>query len=322
MKRYIQIVLALATLVLQSCYFNSAGHIFDKISYNAEVKMSEATGCVLHDEYADEYYLSDMRFYRVGKPVKTQYSAWDSDKRKSVSAFRGFTDVEIPEDYARYLMGKSSKPSGVSFAYPVSLSEYRKGSMTRYNIVNTPIDEDISFTHKSKNGFWLGLAGVFDWLCVDLPVTCVENSLAIAGCCAVAPFAMLADLHETGEKIRKEREAAIRAQEAAERQQLLARQQARAQAVASGAAYYATCARCGGSGSIRYKVTTYQEMDRYEKMAEDKLRSSNFGFLARRRKRGGSTESDIPDGYKRTGESIRSEVCPDCGGSGQVLLRN
>lgn len=131
-----------------------------------------------------------------------------------------------------------------------------------------------------------------------------------------------ADLHETGEKIRKEREAAIRAQEAAERQQLLARQQARAQAVASGAAYYATCARCGGSGSIRYKVTTYQEMDRYEKMAEDKLRSSNFGFLARRRKRGGSTESDIPDGYKRTGESIRSEVCPDCGGSGQVLLRN
>lgn len=59
-----------------------------------------------------------------------------------------------------------------------------------------------------------------------------------------------ADLHETGEKIRKEREAAIRAQEAAERQQLLARQQARAQAVASGAAYYATCARCGGSGQI------------------------------------------------------------------------
>ena len=321
MKRYIQIILVLATMVLQSCYFNSAGHIFDKISYNAEVRMSEATGCVLHDEYADEYYLSNMRFYRVGKPVKTQYSAWDSDKRKSVSAFRGFTDVEIPKDYARYLMGKGSKPSGVSFAYPVNLSEYSKDRMSRYDIVNTPIDTDISFKKKSKNGFWLGLAGVFDWLCVDLPVTCVENSLAIAGCCAVAPFAMLADMHETGEKIRKEREAAIRAQEAAARQQLLARQQARAEAVASGAAYYATCARCGGSGSIWYHVTTYQEKDRYDRMAEDSFRASGAGFLVRRHKKIGDS-SDVPDGYKLKGESTRSEVCPDCGGCGQVLLRN
>ena len=106
-----------------------------------------------------------------------------------------------------------------------------------------------------------------------------------------------ADLHETGEKIRKEREAA-------ERQQLLARQQARAQAVASGAAYYATCARCGGSGSIRYKVTTYQEMDRYEKMAEDKLRSSNFGFWTDDVKGSGVLNRIFPMGIK--GQANRS----------------
>lgn len=90
----------------------------------------------------------------------------------------------------------------------------------------------------------------------------------------------------------------------------------------SGGGYYATCSRCGGSGSVSYKVTTYREMDRYDRMAEDSLRSSSLGFLVRRHKKVGSTVSDVPDGYKWDGESTRSETCSNCGGSGQVWISN
>ena len=89
----------------------------------------------------------------------------------------------------------------------------------------------------------------------------------------------------------------------------------------SGGGYYATCSRCGGSGSVWYTVTTYQEKDEYERMAEDKIRSSNFGFLVRRHKKKGDT-SHVPDGYKWQGESTRSETCSNCGGSGQVWISN
>ena len=89
----------------------------------------------------------------------------------------------------------------------------------------------------------------------------------------------------------------------------------------SGGGYYATCSRCGGSGSIWYTVTTYQEKDEYERMAEDKIRSSNFGFLVRRHKKKGDT-SHVPDGYKWQGESTRSETCSNCGGFGQVWISN
>lgn len=91
----------------------------------------------------------------------------------------------------------------------------------------------------------------------------------------------------------------------------------------SGGGYYATCSRCGGSGSVSYKVTTYREMDRYDRMAEHVLRSSSLGpILFSRSKKVGSTGSDVPDGYKWDGESTRSETCSNCGGSGQVWISN
>ncbi|MBQ8517060.1 MAG: hypothetical protein IJ498_05725 [Akkermansia sp.] len=79
---------------------------------------------------------------------------------------------------------------------------------------------------------------------------------------------------------------------------------------------------CPWEGSVWYKVTTYREKDRYDRMAADSLRSSGFGFLVRRHKKVGSTVSDIPDGYKWEGESTRSEACSNCGGSGQVWISN
>lgn len=91
----------------------------------------------------------------------------------------------------------------------------------------------------------------------------------------------------------------------------------------SGGGYYAACSRCGGSGSISYKVTTYREKDRYDRMAEHVLRSSSLGpILFKRTKKVGSTVSDVPDGYKWDGESTRSETCSNCGGSGQVWISN
>ncbi len=171
--------------MFSSCYFNSAGHIFDRISHKAEVRMSEGTAgsgaSVMYDSVADSYYLTDMRYYRVGKPIKTQYSVFDDEEEAaSKSVFRGYADFKIPKDYALYLMGRGKKPGSVEYVLPEKLSSTRKGQMDRYDIVNAPLSGNFTYTHKSENGFWLGLAGVFDWLCVDLPITCVENGIVIS----------------------------------------------------------------------------------------------------------------------------------------------
>ena len=44
--------------------------------------------------------------------------------------------------------------------------------------------------HRSSAAPWLYAAGVLDWLCVDLPITCVENALLITGCAAAIGGAM------------------------------------------------------------------------------------------------------------------------------------
>lgn len=90
----------------------------------------------------------------------------------------------------------------------------------------------------------------------------------------------------------------------------------------SAGGYYATCSRCGGSGEIWYKVTNYQEKSAVERTLDEKLRSSSLGFLYRKHKKIGRPNSGVPYGYEKTGEYTRTDICSDCGGSGQVWISN
>ncbi len=303
--------LALA-MGLNSCYFNSAGKIVDKASYKALSTTADIAQHQLIYCKNGQYYIELPR-YRNEKPVKLHYSITDEkDKTPFTPTLVPNTRdmFRIPRDFAMYLAGKAKGPKRPSeMVFQRDGEEIKNSADSTMKIVRTADKYNLEHKYRSPNAPWLWTAAVFDWLCVDLPVTCVENGLAITGVVALVPFAVLADMHETGEKARKEREAAIRAQEAAARQQQQALEQARAEAVASGAAYYATCVRCGGSGIALYQVTTYREKTGYELGAEANLRATFGSSLIK------------PSRYTVIDESTRSEVCPDCGGCGQVLLR-
>ena len=187
MKKHIIIPLAVvASLGLSSCYFNSAGHLFDKAGYKAQAKSEDAKpGQYVYTD-GSKYYVELPR-YRVGKPIKTQYSAGQKDDRKEEIRATGDTDVfEIPADFAMYLTGQRKSPSTPSSMTKVGKSIITTTATTKLPIVFPGGASSMDYGYSSGAAAWWYTAGILDWLCVDLPITCVENSLATVGVLCMA----------------------------------------------------------------------------------------------------------------------------------------
>ena len=168
-------------LGLCSCYFNSAGHIFDAASHDARVKMADLQAHTEQYVYTNgnDYYVELPR-YRVGKPVKTQYNAFKEDTRTYQLKMEGTELCRIPAEFGLYLIGQRAdtvSPKGIDIA---ENPDKVKDSCSRYLIVRNGGSGAVDYKYTSPNAAWLYTAGAFDWLCVDLPITCVENSLVIA----------------------------------------------------------------------------------------------------------------------------------------------
>ena len=169
------------SLSLSSCYFNSAGHIFDKAAYNAVLTTQDLkanNGSVVYTD-GNKYYI-EVLMGRYDKPVKTQYDALEQKNANSAQKILSRTRmqlVEIPENFAFYLMGKRDEPKTPSYMYRVK-SNIKEKCHT-YAIKKTPESAAAFFRYKSPGALGYYTLGVLDWLCVDLPVTCVENAIAI-----------------------------------------------------------------------------------------------------------------------------------------------
>lgn len=170
-----------AVLCLNCCYFNSAEHIFDRAKYEAALSTYGISANKGDKVYTDgkSYYI-DVRMCRYDKPIRTQYDAFtqngtnDNEKRVSRVIMR---TAEIPEDFAMYLMGKASTPKSPSY---MKLAKSKvKNKCQSYPIVKTPEVVDVFFQYRSPGALGYYALGTLDWLCVDLPITCVENALAI-----------------------------------------------------------------------------------------------------------------------------------------------
>lgn len=185
MKLKLTIALA-ASLGLSSCYFNSAGHILDNIGYGALAKAEDAKpGRYVYTD-GSKYYVELPR-YRTGKRIVTQYFIGDEDNRGIEVTDTGKTDVfEIPEDFAMYLTGKNSSPETPSFMRKVDEKVLTAAAVTRLSIVRPGDSSYVTYKYKSNAAAWWWTAGILDWLCVDIPVTCVENSLALVGVAAAS----------------------------------------------------------------------------------------------------------------------------------------
>ncbi len=181
----LQMAAVLSLFLLNSCYFNSAGHILDNASYKAAVDMADAKPG--KSVYTDgTHYYIELPRYKAGKPVKTQYSILDQEQEKprtdQLRLTSEHTLVRIPEDYALYLTGQSQTPAKPSSVTPVNKDEDEIKQRCRKLAVTRQPEADLTlFPYKSAwPGGWQMLAAL-DWLCVDLPITCVENSLMICG---------------------------------------------------------------------------------------------------------------------------------------------
>ncbi len=175
------------SLLLNSCYFNSAGHIFDKASYQASSFTRELRSNNNQVVYTDgsDYYVELTR-YRLGEPVVTQYNAFSQKETGSEEKLqeRGTAVFRIPSDFAMFLTGQAKGPD-----VPSEMTLVQNGAAIKSSCSTLPIVRDAGkyaevWQHRSSAAPWLYAAGVLDWLCVDLPITCVENALLIAGCAA------------------------------------------------------------------------------------------------------------------------------------------
>ena len=171
------------SLLLNSCYFNSAGHIFDKASYQASSFTRELKSDKNQVVYTDgsDYYVELTR-YRMGKPVVTQYSVFSQDETsdKDKLQVRGKVMFRIPRDFAMYLTGQAKGPD-----VPSEMTLVKNGAEIKSRCSTLPIVKNAGkyaevWQHRSSAAPWLYTAGVFDWLCVDLPMTCVENAIVIS----------------------------------------------------------------------------------------------------------------------------------------------
>ena len=180
MKMASRIIPVVLMLALNSCYFNSTGHIFDAASHNAAVKLSDVqVGQTVYSDGTD--YYTYLPRYRYDTKVVTQYSAGglrDSDGRKVLTNEQDQQFVKISPDLANYMRGVGSTPPvGIVDAADESLKDICTTSFTTTRSI--PDSTPREYRYRSPSAPWLYTAGVFNWLCVDLPITCVENSLAI-----------------------------------------------------------------------------------------------------------------------------------------------
>lgn len=191
--------LALATtlcLLVNSCYFNSAGHLFGKAGYKASANSSDTQVGKYVYMYGGEYFVELPR-YRQGKKILTQYSAFSKDTRTAGAQPTGDVSMfRIPADFAMYLTGQAKAPSTPSYMLPVN-NENEVKSGARMTITSRGADSSHEFTYSSPNAAWWYTAGVFEWLCVDLPVSITENALALTGIVTIGALAILANNGKT-----------------------------------------------------------------------------------------------------------------------------
>lgn len=195
MGKYTLVLSGLAfTVALNSCYFNSAGKIVDKASYKALSTTSDIAQNQLIYCKGGQYYIELPR-YRNEKPAKLHYSITDDeDKTKyTPTLVRNAKDMfRIPQDFALYLAGKAKGPKTPSeMVLQQDGEEIKKSADSTMKIVRTADKYSLEHKYRSPNAPWLWTAAVFDWLCVDLPITLVENSLVISGMAAYTAFAVL-----------------------------------------------------------------------------------------------------------------------------------
>lgn len=163
---------------LCSCYFNSAGVIMQHAAYEASVDTADVQvgQGVLSDGKA--YYLELPRYLAEQKSRRTYVMMDDAHYLEPPYKTAEVSLVQISESFARYLTGReAAEPTQPLIIGPVANeAAVRAAAVTRLPIVREPASQQYRFVYRSSGRLlWYALAAV-DWVCVDLPMTCVQNA--------------------------------------------------------------------------------------------------------------------------------------------------
>ncbi len=165
---------------LNSCWFNSAGAFFRQGSYKAQANIMDVEpGQYVYSD-GSKYYVELPR-YRVAKKYQVLYSV-HNEKERPVEVVRtsGSDLYEIPADFAMYLIGRANYPdrtSDMNRVLPEDEDELRASLTQKYSIVRPKSDNSFvyHFQYNSPNAAWWYTAGVFEALCIDLPMSVAVN---------------------------------------------------------------------------------------------------------------------------------------------------
>ena len=189
--------LALFSLALNSCYFNSAGFITDAASHQALMSTGDLTQgqCVYTN--GTDYYV-EMPHYRFDSPVRLQYKwLWEKVNRDFYNIHEtydtsarcteksGKVMLQVPADFGRFLTGESTAPFAPDGMVKMAEDPDAVRKMTRKPVVQIPSYDTFKYEYTSPNSGWLYTAAVFDWLVVDLPITLTQNALMSVAFCLV-----------------------------------------------------------------------------------------------------------------------------------------
>ena len=166
----------LMMLSLNSCWFNSAGAFFREGSYDARADIVDiAPGQYVYTN-GRGYYVELPR-YRVAKEYKVLYTPQDEEERPVKVTRTSDSDLyQIPGDFAMYLIGQANypdRPSDINRVLPEDEDELRASLTRKYTIVRPKSGNSYryDFEYDSPNAAWWYTAGVFEALCIDLPMS-------------------------------------------------------------------------------------------------------------------------------------------------------
>ena len=169
---------------LNSCWFNSAGAFFRQGSYDAQADIVDvAPGQYVYTN-GRGYYVELPR-YRVAKEYKVLYTPHDEEERPvKVTRTSGSDLYQIPGDFAMYLIGQANypdRPSDINRVRPGDEDELRASFTQKYSIVRPKSSNSFryNFEYNSPNAAWWYTGGVFEALCIDLPMSVALNCAGV-----------------------------------------------------------------------------------------------------------------------------------------------
>ena len=166
------------------CYLNTGAYFYRNASYTAraEARTAKTGEQMLTD--GTHYYLELERFY-VGPQNEYFLSIFDIGQKKQEKIIADPSGVkelfEIPEDYAMYLAGKGKKPAKPTITRVEDQKAARKAATNKLTIVAQPLAASAAYNYSAKTKALWYTAGVFETICVDIPMSCVATALAIVG---------------------------------------------------------------------------------------------------------------------------------------------